>query len=1532
MPMRRRYGLALPIVAAMALGWAFPVQALPRPTTSPPLGSLLPPWYAVPEQQPVALTASGLTPPLIAAAERVTITLTVTNPSGAPMMVTQTTPPGTVFDQGLVLDHGGAQWFMGGLWPGQSGELIWFTGDRIGLGAGLPRNATAILAMVVRPVSDLSAQSVPPGPGPTPLLPLQAEPPPEDQTLSASATSLDLAKSDSPDPVDQGATLVYTIVVTNSGTVTAGQVMVTDTTPAGTTFVSANVLDGGGAIWFHGGLSPGQAGSYLWFTGDRLGMGEGLWPGAHAVLQLTVRPTVPTEDQSVLHNNAYQASAANADPATGADVTTTVNAPAFVLDKLDSGDPITAGERLTYTVLLTNTGHLATSLPITIVETLPAHTVYATSDPPAQVAGDTLTWTLASPVEVGGGIGVTFAVTVARPLTAGLVLANQSCLAFSGEVTPSAQGPLVTTTVRSWPLLSVNKADSPDPVLAGGTIHYTFTVANDAGANGPAQGLVLTERVPLSTTLVSAPEGTWNGTGPGSLVTWTLPSFLWPGRSAAFGLELQVDSTVVSGSLIINDDYGATADNGLTGAAGDPVTTTVYSFPDLRLVKAATPDFVSPDDWLTFTLAFSNAGTTTAGGIQVTDTLPISLTDVASTTTNNVTLYGAAHPHYTWTVSPLAPGEWGAITLTARVITTTAWGQSTLLVNWARISTTDSDIQPDNNADEATVTVVPGRPAQVYLTASPAQTSVDCRAVVTATVLDAWGNPVADGTRITFTTSTATSAASPPSAATGLGMATTMVTSTRPDPVVVTATSPNQVSGTVTLTFTAGAPHTFVFAPIASPQTAGGALTIIFTATDQYGNLADTFSGSAALTDTTSTLLPLTSNPAVGGVLTQSVIITRAMVADVITASASGDTLCGEPWEAIGSSAPFRVVPGLATALEVAPQNGSVVAGQSLTYTALATDAYGNGWTATSEVTFTTSGGNAFLGAPPGNNVFSAIVAGVDFPVTATISGAGGPVVATTGVSVTHGSAVSLVISPRDATATAGDWVTYTAVATDAFGNDWDATGEVAWSTGGGNLFAGNVLSATVAGTWPVTGTLGGVSDSTLITITPGTVAGLALAPVSDLQTAGVSFGLMVTATDGFGNIAAYDGGLALTDTTSTLAPTTASLVNGLATPSVTVYRAWVADRITVSLAATPTILAVSNPFTVQAGAPATVIYTTPTSLRLCQRALVTATVSDGWGNPVRDGTVVSLTASIGLGFVESGGTAHYPTTLNGSVTATLLAGSTSGLASTEARAGSVSSGLKGVTIITPGIPYSVSVVANPATIAAISGTAAITATVYDCAAYPLQGETVVFTASLGSLHPLSGLTDWAGRATTGYSSTHPGTAVVTATANGAYGTVQVAVTPPESRVYLPLVLRNYRGVNLVVESVVFAPLTPTVNGPFLVSVTVRNLGPNAAGTFWVDLYLDPKSTPGPGVAWNHVCTEGVAWRVAGLGGGQSLTLRSDQGARDYTYWTGRLAATPDPHILYAVVDSWPYDPLETVGEDREDDNTFGPVGVPMQP
>ncbi|MGQ9717681.1 MAG: beta strand repeat-containing protein, partial [Anaerolineae bacterium] len=1748
-----------------------PAIAAPPPVSPVPFTDLLPAWYA------------RFSPSSLPQCPPQTICITVHNPDGGPVLVTQSIPPGTVLERAEVVESGGATWFVGGATPGQTGIVYWVTGDRVGLGPGLAPGRTALLAIAVRPAAGTETPA-PAAPQP-PLAPANASTPaPLDSGIGllSNGATLTITKSDSPDPVAQGAELAYTILVTNTGTVTASQVIVTDTTPAGTTFASANVLDGGGAIWFHGGLSPGQTGFYIWFTGDRIFPDwGGLPPNARAILQFTVRPTVPTEDGTVLHNDVYSTSAANASPAVGADVTTTVSAPRFELAKFAASNPITAGERLTYTITLTNVGSLTTTAPYTVVETLPAYTTYADSTPPAQVAGGVLTWTLTTPLPPGQATQVTFAVTVTAPLTDGTPLVNDNYFAFSSEVTPTVSGPPVTVTVRSWPTLSISKADT-DPVQAGAQITYTITVTNAANAIGPALGIIVTDTLPATvdfqscsgctqpgkavtwtlgtlgvgesrtltlvgrvyspldngttltntaavsatnglaavetsetTTVQSAPAftvtktvypsavvagtvvtytiivtNTGNETAQSATVTDTLPaSFtfggmvqgdapvqsgsdliwanqvitgtIWPsgwvappgpltlvftatasgsgtysnyvtvtqgavgaatgptapvlvsvpephiaksdapdpatpgqpltytiaysnasavpasgvvitdtlpehitggyaspppssgtiaagetitwnlgtlGGNASGQIQLVVTLTVpIANGTVLTDIAGITCNEGVSDQTG-PVTTTVHSAPAFQVTKIASHDPVRPGDRVTYTIGVTNTGTESGTGVVITDVLPAYATfadatspysgptggvltwtvgtlsvgksafytlavTVDSPLTNGLTLtntafvssdqgvtgtasaavtvqsqpilslaksdapdpvaaqgtlvytlvftntgdavatgvwltdtldagttFASADPPptsqagqvVTWnwpTLSPAGPqtvvltvtvgllpdgtvltnqarldsdqtapvtavatttvqtadlvvskervGQGailpeGVVTFTVRVTNTgsltatgtritdtlpagftavyseaagatwdsgtvwtanlapgasavitlaaqapaTSWGPITqTVVNTATATTAAPEYNLTNNTGTATVDVIPGPPYTVTLTAVPDTLPVGDLSTLTATVTDQWGNPVLNGTPVTFETSLGALRPSSGWTTTG-GAATATLTSTVAGTALVTATV-DALSDTTPVTFTAGDVHHFVFGPIAD-QVAGVDFTIAITAYDLFNNVAAGFNGTVTLSDTTGTLSPTTSGPFVNGILaSQTVSITQARADQPIWA------ISGTIQSASNN---FTVTHNLAVALALAPPNATVQAGNTLTYSAVATDAFGNPWVATSEVTFTTSGGNAFLGTPPGNNVFSATVAGVNFPVTGTIWGGAGWVFATTGVTVTHGPAVSLTISPRDATATAGDWVTYTAVATDAFGNSWDATGEVTWSAGGGNVFVGNVLSATVAGTWPVTGTLGSAADTTTITVLPGPVAALAMAPVADPQTAGVAFGLAITATDRFGNRATnFSGTLSLTDTTGTLAPTTAGLVAGVATPSVTVYRAWVADRITATLTATPTILVASNPFTVVANVPYTVTYGVPANLRVCEAAPVTATVTDQWANPVRDGTVVTFTATIGLIFAENGGTTYITTTTGGEARATLVAGTIAGSAATWAQAGGASSGPQSVNIITPGLPATLALAVDPSTLE-VGKMALLTATVRDCA------------------------------------------------------------------------------------------------------------------------------------------------------------------------------------------------------------------------
>ncbi|MBE7554345.1 MAG: DUF11 domain-containing protein [Anaerolineales bacterium] len=171
------------------------------------------------------------------------------------------------------------------------------------------------------------------------------------------------------------------------------------------------------------------------------------------------------------------------------------------------GEPIQPGERITYTISVTNTSSL-TATDGVISDTLPANTSFVTdsitlSPLSAGTKGSTPP-TLASNLTITAGqsITVTYAVTVNTPLP------NQTQIVNTASVTSSevsqAQTSTVTDTVTSVPALSIQKSslDGNGGLLApGDTLTYTIVVANNSSTANATGGLI-SDPLPVNTTFV----------------------------------------------------------------------------------------------------------------------------------------------------------------------------------------------------------------------------------------------------------------------------------------------------------------------------------------------------------------------------------------------------------------------------------------------------------------------------------------------------------------------------------------------------------------------------------------------------------------------------------------------------------------------------------------------------------------------------------------------------------------------------------------------------------------------------------------------------------------------------------------------------------------------------------------------------------------------------------------------------------------------------------------------------------------------
>ncbi|MFQ5575375.1 MAG: VWA domain-containing protein [Anaerolineae bacterium] len=403
------------------------------------------------------------------------------------------------------------------------------------------------------------------------------------------APILELSKLASKDPVFVGDTLVYTIILTNSGSAQATGVAVTDILDSRVAFVSA---DGGGVH---------NAGQVTW-SNDVLAAGQ-------TVLKTIVVTVRPVADGTVLNNTAWVTSAQGTGDSDA--IATTLLAPNLQLTKTAAPNPVQAGGTLTYTLLITNRGTAAAS-GVVITDTLDGNvSVVSATHNGGTVNLNTLIWNVGS-VAAGHTISRAVVVQVGNVPSATVLVNSASVAAAQGTTGSDSVQTTVLNPAFLAPIFSIAKSDYPDPVQGGNLLTYTITVTNTGSAD--AAGVIITDTPDGRVGIVSAGQNGSLGLG---VVTWTVGP-LAIGQPATRTLVVTVGNEF-SGTLLTNNASVGAA-NGAPNAA--TAQTTVYGLPALTLVKSASPDPVAVGGRLTYTIVARNTGTARANGLVITDALP----------------------------------------------------------------------------------------------------------------------------------------------------------------------------------------------------------------------------------------------------------------------------------------------------------------------------------------------------------------------------------------------------------------------------------------------------------------------------------------------------------------------------------------------------------------------------------------------------------------------------------------------------------------------------------------------------------------------------------------------------------------------------------------------------------------------------------------------------------------------------------------------------------------------------------------------
>ncbi|RLK62375.1 CARDB domain-containing protein [Actinokineospora cianjurensis] len=477
-----------------------------------------------------------------------------------------------------------------------------------------------------------------------------------------------------PTQITAGQNITWTLAVHADGPSDARNVVVVDTLPKGVTPVSADPA------------------CVLTDRTYRCALGT-LAQGGDRALTITAQVDPEFSDQQLDNAASVTTTVSDTDVSnnTSLAVTQVAQIADLSIDKSLSPDPVTPGQQATYTIEVINFGYsTATNVVITdpIGPGLTPVSATATAGTCA-ITGQVVTCTPGS-IGPDGDVTVTIVVDVDPGFVPNTISNTATVVSDVTEADPSDN--TVSIAGSAAAITDLGLAMTPDrPLYApGDPINWLLTITNNGSST--AREVVLTDQLPANVEGVVVPAGC-------VLTTNRLVCDLGdlaPGDSATVLITGQVRANATSGSIVNTASVvSSTAEQSPTDNFASS-TSTVDAQVDLQVSKTVDGPIVAGDD-ATWVVVVTNAGTSAAADVVITDALPtgatyVSATGATCTATDSVVSCG---------IGTLAAGATATVRLTAAIDPAVA---GDTLVNSVLATSSSADA---NTADDDAVSSEP---------------------------------------------------------------------------------------------------------------------------------------------------------------------------------------------------------------------------------------------------------------------------------------------------------------------------------------------------------------------------------------------------------------------------------------------------------------------------------------------------------------------------------------------------------------------------------------------------------------------------------------------------------------------------------------------------------------------------------------------------------------------------------------------------------------------------------------------------------